>query len=322
MKNICSFSDGSPPRVWGKLNRDATLKLIQSVHPHACGENSLPDGFIFSSGRFTPTRVGKTLQANKVALKESCSPPRVWGKLSGLPGRAALCRFTPTRVGKTSVRWFAFVESRRFTPTRVGKTCDLPYRKASSTVHPHACGENAVAPVVHDAHGRFTPTRVGKTNATILTAHLLAVHPHACGENACGLAANGAVDRFTPTRVGKTNRLAAPTRTNAVHPHSCGENFCLQILTHFGGGSPPRVWGKRVARFGRDGSSRFTPTRVGKTLPYTTQSDTSSVNLARVWLASLLGCLRDANQLKPFKVNYCAIGVAIHPNLEMLLRVR
>ena len=72
--------DGSPPRVWGKLDR------VRSAHP---------------SARFTPTRVGKTVAPCSKEVVEPGSPPRVWGKLPRLPAAGGGDRFTPTRVGKT-----------------------------------------------------------------------------------------------------------------------------------------------------------------------------------------------------------------------------
>ena len=156
-----SADSGSPPRVWGKLNRLAqdigaqrftptrvgkTRRRVAStrpgaVHPHACGENLLG---VCCGGFF----VG--------------SPPRVWGKRPRPPSWQCPFRFTPTRVGKTR-------RSRLLLPV--------------APVHPHACGENThfvtqwqesigSPPRVwgkrcnsgrHVRRARFTPTRVGKT---------------------------------------------------------------------------------------------------------------------------------------------------------------
>ncbi len=54
--------DGSPPRVWGKLERSVGKIRPALVHPHACGENR-------SAGRNKARAAG--------------SPPRVWGKRCG-----------------------------------------------------------------------------------------------------------------------------------------------------------------------------------------------------------------------------------------------
>ena len=52
---------------------------------------------------------------------------------------------------------------------------------------------------------------------------------------------------------------------NAVHPHACGENIDISAIAAGGGGSPPRLWGKRVYDARATGRRRFTPTPVGKT---------------------------------------------------------
>jgi len=131
---------GSPPRVWGRRG------------------GKIPD---FRAVRFTPTRVGKTVEGLKTALlmavhphacgedarnltmriKRIGSPPRVWG-------RPIHFRVKPLDV--------------RFTPTRVGKGCRTTKRQAWP-VHPHACGEDYSFRGYAPPFKRFTPTRVGKT---------------------------------------------------------------------------------------------------------------------------------------------------------------
>ena len=110
---------GSPPRVWGMLEK--TLEYI---------------GF----QRFTPTRVGNALLGRRprfsipvhphacgecaeswlVAIPCGGSPPRVWGMPPVHPHRQPVARFTPTRVGNAGRAGFSTIEG---------------------AVHPHACGE-------------------------------------------------------------------------------------------------------------------------------------------------------------------------------------
>ena len=71
---------------------------------------------------------------------------------------------------------------------------------------------------------RYTPTPVGKTLSAHSLATSFAVHPHACGENA-------------------SSCRSAPSV--AVHPHACGENYQPRHGELIGGGTPPRLWGKR-----------------------------------------------------------------------------
>ena len=154
------------------------------------------------------------------------SPPRVWGKLGECP---------------------LAVVRQRFTPTGVGKTVPAGPRLRASSVHPHGCGENIgdnVAEMRFDGSPprvwgkrqfcqfgghcvRFTPTGVGKTPERMRGLYRQSVHPHGCGENAVEQAAC-----FFPS----------------VHPHGCGENEVFSVADPRAGGSPPRVWGKRLVR--------------------------------------------------------------------------
>ena len=158
------------------------------VHPHACGENC---------------------PARNARVKNSGTPPRLWGKL-----------YPPDPDHFT----------RRYTPTPVGKTMPITPPPAGTSVHPHACGENSLA-----------PCRLARVTIRL-------VHPHACGENGyqnpdtlliygtpprlwgkpCLSHRHRQVRRYTPTPVGKTSshRVAWYTVNS---------------------GTPPRLWGKRVS---------------------------------------------------------------------------
>ena len=74
--------------------------------------------------------------------------------------------------------------------------------------------------------------------------------------------------RFTPTCVGKTCPEVPRTFLDLVHPHVCGENALMVCSPKRESGSPPRVWGKRSARYWQFVWTRFTPTCVGKTHPF------------------------------------------------------
>jgi len=114
-------SNGSPPRVWGRLENGCATEAIlrftptrvgttavrligafhTPVHPHACGDD-LPD-------------------AGSWAI--ACgSPPRVWGRRHERDRFGVELRFTPTRVGTTRYQ---------------GALSRIP------SVHPHACGDDA-----------------------------------------------------------------------------------------------------------------------------------------------------------------------------------
>ena len=172
---------GSPPRVWGRCmvtcmppsrlrftpTRVGTIFRFSislwrpPVHPHACGDDKV---------YLLPER-------NPVG-----SPPRVWGRCTGISG------------------WLAF---RRFTPTRVGTIPSAGAAARDAAVHPHACGDDtstfgsfpiyvgspprvwgrSCADGARRGSLRFTPTRVGTILCRWCSPWQSAVHPHACGDD-------------------------------------------------------------------------------------------------------------------------------------------
>ena len=196
-----------------------------------------------ASSRFTPTRVGTMLPAQRprgtgavhphargnnghseIKLSMLCgSPPRACGQSHQTPGTEGTHRFTPTRVGTIPAK---------------SSGCPIP------SVHPHARGDNfgnsgMPAPAngspprawgqCHFGPGpepslRFTPTRVGTIASRRLSGPHPTVHPHARGDNDSPADPGRQAGRFTPTRVG-TIRLAASSALLApVHPHARGDN--------------------------------------------------------------------------------------------------
>ena len=91
---------------------------------------------------------------------------------------------------------------------------------------------------------RLIPARAGKTGVLALTCCLLPAHPHACGE---------------------TRRRPSRRRARRAHPRVCGENGHAPCSVGCGGGSSPRVRGKR-APGGRQGPVLgLIPACAGKT---------------------------------------------------------
>ena len=135
----------------------------------------------------------------------------------------------------------------RFTPTRVGTTKYDTTPSSAIPVHPHACGDNARG-AREAAWGRGSPPRVwGQHGPSRAQRIRTPVHPHACGDNA----------QYWVLHLWKIQ----------VHPHACGDNAFIQgrLLRIYG--SPPRVWGQHLPEVARLLDWRFTPTRVGTTLP-------------------------------------------------------
>ena len=75
---------GSPPRGWGKQYPPPHGEECEPVHPHAGGENHRTAREEQLASRFTPTRVGKTKVCIYCGSGEDGSPPRGWGKRSGV----------------------------------------------------------------------------------------------------------------------------------------------------------------------------------------------------------------------------------------------
>ena len=298
------LSCGSPPRVWGRplyhapaawdcrftptrvgKTRDALLSAASfAVHPHACGEDAVADNAVAPGagspprvwgrqswpagasrwGRFTPTRVGKTLWHNAVgqghmvhphacgedrgrpvrSLAHPGSPPRVWGRRFVRGTEARRVRFTPTRVGKTIRPGRHWRQGAGFTPTRVGKTAKVGNSTRFNPVHPHACGEDSIVSI---------------------SAALLYGSPPRVWGRLDGCPSRLSLRRFTPTRVGKTLAVRCHHVMAAVHPHACGEDRQVLLRLSVDVGSPPRVWGRLRVSVTTVREDRFTPTRVGKT---------------------------------------------------------
>ena len=133
--------DGSPPRAWGEFT---------------------PNEFRQSSGRFTPTCVGRIVFAhfrwggaavhphvrgenslrNSLHSSEIGSPPRAWGECIGGLQAQGCGRFTPTCVGRMPISAQHPRTAQRFTPTCVGRMSRVFRKKIKNAVHPHVRGEN------------------------------------------------------------------------------------------------------------------------------------------------------------------------------------
>ena len=161
-----SGTTGSPPRVWGNLER-LTPEVTRAVHPHVCGEivNEIDDRLY--AFRFTPTCVGKLTQVIPWSSGMCGSPPRVWGnctivrdrcwhmtvhphvcgEICGYRGLTAIvARFTPTCVGKSSPGIPAMTCPSGSPPRVWGNARAIAHRLHVRSVHPHVCGEIGASP--------------------------------------------------------------------------------------------------------------------------------------------------------------------------------
>ena len=134
---------------------------------------------------------------------------------------------------------------------------------------------------------RFTPTCVGTAGPTLAIISSWTVHPHVRGDGSTpvfpGEALIGSPPRawgrpfpcslgdgsyrFTPTCVGTAFVVGVVRRWSTVHPHVRGDGVQGLPRITFGGGSPPRAWGRLRHAIKARRIKRFTPTCVGTAIP-------------------------------------------------------
>ncbi len=252
---------GSSPRVWGTgLRAQGWLRsrrfiptrvgngpcqlensAMQSVHPHACGERSLPVGrrhVNYGSSprvwgtvrkrldavcrvRFIPTRVGNGRKRTAVGGRKAVHPHACGERPRQVIGQGSSAGSSP-RVWGTGKREAEEEKERRFIPTRVGNGRWVERRCRQSSVHPHACGER------DDLRNRRE--RPAGSSPRVWGTELARRQHDTC-------------QRFIPTRVGNGCDLPLPKMMQAVHPHACGERARAIRSVPERNGSSPRVWG-------------------------------------------------------------------------------
>ena len=152
-----------------------------------------------------------------------------------------------------------------------------------------------MSPATSTSTARNTPTHVGKTGRHGAHVRLYRKHPHACGEDGrrhyycvapketpprmwgrpVSLHPIKSLDGNTPTHVGKTGHNPEKRLLRGKHPHACGEDrrhICAEVTSEE---TPPRMWGRRIARVTQLLITRNTPTHVGKTAPRRTRLTTT-----------------------------------------------
>ena len=216
----------TPPRAWGRRDREIAAFTPIEKHPHVRGED---------------------VQLVKDKDTDRETPPRAWGRRTDVKCRVGCCRNTPPCVGKTPASK-ASATVRRKHPHVCGE--DPPgftWQSYAEETPPRAWGRQAAMGGTPFSH-RNTPTCVGKTRRKGGFERLLGKHPHVRGEDearredgevrtetpprAWGRQPphhSGRLEvRNTPTCVGKTNLLALRVTRRRKHPHVRGEDFSWQ----------------------------------------------------------------------------------------------
>jgi len=159
---------------------------METVHPHACGEN------------WPRRRISQNLNG---------PPPRVWGKRLQQHSYAPAHQVHPHACGENFSEMKKMKKIVRSTPTRVGKTQSSRQDCRSTPVHPHACGENTLKPLAKSGEEGPPPRVWGKRD---LPSHWLRMGhgppPRVWGKRNVVHPAKQP-QRSTPTRVGKTQAV-------------------------------------------------------------------------------------------------------------------
>ena len=133
---------------------------------------------------------------------------------------------------------------------------------------------------------RLIPAHAGKTRRHKKDTRRARAHPRACGENlfkarcraitvGSSPRMRGKLERYIPrsewprlipAHAGKTLGRSHRAISAAAHPRACGENPPLHVACGGGGGSSPRMRGKRLIRVAGAHVGRLIPAHAGKTL--------------------------------------------------------
>ncbi len=192
---------GSSPRLWGtaKLPRvdDLVRRFIPTpvgngeqirlegieitVHPHACGERTIPaarnEPSSGSSPRLWGTAAGAWVAAGTAAVHpHACGERTVKSAVTGNTCGSSPRLWGTGRVGCHGIR------AVRFIPTPVGNGHRRADDHFAAAVHPHACGERGEATDGEDVVTGSSPRLWGTDSIIAASSAISAVHPHACGE--------------------------------------------------------------------------------------------------------------------------------------------
>ena len=175
------LSEGSPPRVRGKLYRRTIHLSVMRITPAGAGKTRLR--ILLHPGQEDhPRGCGENFGFVNIVWAHQGSPPRVRGKLL---------------FGIIDARWH------RITPAGAGKTQSCTTRQSCTSDHPRGCGENHLHKTLeltaigspprvrgklaeltnHFVSHRITPAGAGKTPVYYQSVRFYRDHPRGCGEN-------------------------------------------------------------------------------------------------------------------------------------------
>ena len=174
--------------------------------PHAWGTPG-PSCSWRSTGRFIPTCVGNSSDAEQGGVGESVHP-HMRGELKNPTSVSEAYIGSSPHAWGTPETHRAQQDGERFIPTCVGNSCMISYSHGTLAVHPHMRGE--------------------LTLSKPFPFQLLGSSPHAWGTLTS--ATIQAFDfRFIPTCVGNSGPSCPNPGTKPVHPHMRGELYLSYI---------------------------------------------------------------------------------------------
>ena len=203
------------------------------------------------------------------------------------------------------ITWSKSRRSQRIIPASAGQTQQQRHNIRQRADHPRECGANKAAGtghstcrgssprvrgkhqavVAHDAQHRIIPASAGQTECADACVAAAADHPRECGANYCPrvfrLSAIGssprvrgkpffvfsapARGRIIPASAGQTIVALLHGVLDADHPRECGANVYARVFAAVGGGSSPRVRGKRSITWSISKTMRIIPASAGQT---------------------------------------------------------
>ena len=229
----------------GKTGRASSPCPRRWKHPHVRGED------IHSGYR-------------KIGSWET--PPRTWGRRTGVPLNQKHSRNTPTYVGKTVASSDRSILVRKHPHVR-GEDRNLLCRNRYFSETPPRTWGRVRARIWNPAPLRNTVSCLGQAPSCSPRQASSGKHPHVRGEDLSSTRTAVGSLRNTPTYVGKTDILKKYDTPVEKHPHVRGEDIPATKATASIQETPPRTWGRHDLERGDRPGVGNTPTYVGKTFP-------------------------------------------------------
>ena len=133
----CAVYPETPPRVWGRRRGEIRIAVVAGNTPTGVGKTPRP--FTLAAARQKhPHGCGEDSVTVEPSVKVWETPPRVWGRRTGLSASNL---------------------PNRNTPTGVGKTIEKENAGRAQGKHPHGCGEDFRAGLLVPCE-KETPPRV------------------------------------------------------------------------------------------------------------------------------------------------------------------